>query len=186
MSRRRWSIVLLVAVALLTGACTGPFCRDTGTHGSAEYKTSDEVLGRTPTPSTSTATVTATATATASGTPAAALGGKIALGYDHPPFAQTYNVTGGNSIAIVCGALTGVPGGSQLVITLGGDTRQPASVRATIGADGTFFTPFPIMQYGPLTAGIGSVTGPTGAPLAGTVPSASITVASGPDVPCKP
>lgn len=177
---RRWSAALLVAIALFAGACEGPFCRDTGTDGPVVTKTSDEALGRTPTPSTSTATATMTST------PTAALGGKIALGYDHPPFAQTYNVTGGNSIGIVCGTLTGAPGGSQLVVTLGGDTKQPASVRTTVGADGAFSAPFPIMQYGQLSAGIGSITGPAGAPIASTVPPASITVVGGADVPCKP
>ena len=93
---------------------------------------------------------------------------------------------GGNSVGIVCGALTGVPGGSVVTINRTGGTGAPASVNGPVGSDGTFLVPFPIMSFGPMNATLGSVKTAAGAALTGSVPPAApLQVAAGPDVACN-
>lgn len=170
-------LILFVGLALFGGACTAPVCNN------GKLVTSEQVPA-TPTPATTTPTPTA-AIATATSTPVP-FGGTVGLGYDHPPYAQQYNVTGGNSIALICGKLTNAPAGSMVAITLSGTTGQPPSVTATVGADGAFTMPFPITQFGSLTGAVAGVKTSAGATLTGSVPPVTLQVAGGLDKPCTP
>lgn len=179
--RRPGMLILLVGLALFAGACSGPFCNN------GKLLTSEDITGKatsTPT-STPTATVIAASSPMAASTPAP-FSGAIGLGYDHPPYLLQYNVTGGNSIGLVCGKLTNAPAGSVVAVTFTGATGQPPGVNATVGADGAFTMPFPITQFGSLTATVAGVKTSTGAALTGSVPPVSLQVAGGNDKPCTP
>ena len=112
--RRALQRLALVALTLLTAACGA---LDVCTNGS------EVALGKKAPPSQNPGFVippppSATATAAATATPAAtapAVGGTLGLGYDHPPFMQPWGV-GGNSVAFVCGSMTGGPTAIQVEI----------------------------------------------------------------------
>lgn len=156
--RRAGQQLALVAMTVLTTACgISDVC----------FNGSEVALGKKPPPSeqqftlptqppaTATATGTtaapkASGTAAASATSAAAaIGGTIKLGDDHPPFMQPWGV-GGNSVAFVCGAVTGGP--TALTIEFSGTAGQPPSLIVPVGPDGKFKAPFPIFQFGDLGA----------------------------------
>lgn len=185
---------ITVAMALLVACGPGEICENESDKTSRELSQQmmrDAAAKAVASPA---ATSAATAAATATGTAApvataatvAAFGGKVALGFDHPPFAAPNANVGGNSVGIVCGNVTGAPGGSIITINLTGGTAAPASVKGPIGGDGTFLIPFPIMSFGPLNAAVGGIAGPTGTALTGSIPPASLPVAGGPDVACMP
>lgn len=188
--RKRGLLLMAVAAMALMVACgPGGLCEPDAERLRREEQERQiqAALRSTPTP---TATPTATAAATSSAAPAASatpapFAGKIALGFDHPPFAPGNGSVGGNSVGIVCGVLTGVPGGAIVTINLTGGTGAPATVNGPLGADGGFTLPFPITSYGPLNATLGGVKTSAGAALTGSVPPAApLQVAAGPDVPC--
>jgi len=196
---RKYLLHGAVALAALLVACgPGGACEsDREQADAARLQQFQQTLRSLQTP-TPTATPTATATAAAAGTspastpsapsvPAAtAYGGKIGLGYDHPPFSGSNGTLGGASAGIVCGALTGVPAGAIVTLNLSGGTGAPASVTGPVGGDGAFSVPFPINSYGPMNAAVGGVKTAAGAALTGSVPAASLAVAGGPDVACTP
>ena len=180
---------LTVVMALLVACGPGEICESDSDKSSREYSQQmmREAMAKAAASPAATATATATASATATATAATSpFGGKVALGFDHPPFAAGNANVGGNSVGIVCGNVTGAPGGSIITINLTGGTAAPASVRGPIGADGIFLIPFPIMSFGPMNAAVGGIAGPTGTALSGSIPPASLPVAGGPDVACNP
>lgn len=191
--RKRLLLAMAVGGAALLVACgPGGICEsdeDRARRVLMEQQTA-ALLQATPTPTPTSTAAAAKATTAAASTPAAsataaAFAGKIALGFDHPPFEAANANLGGNSAGIVCGLLTGVPGGSIVTINLTGGTGAPASVNGPVGPDGTFIVPFPIRSYGPMNAAIGGVKTAAGAALTGSVPPAALPVAAGPDVACN-
>ena len=188
--KRRLLLAATTLAALLMACGPGQMCesdRDIDERLQRE-RISRETMMRTP-PPTSTPTPATAAAATATppaGTPTPApFGGKIALGFDHPPFSTGNAGLGGNSVGIVCGVLTNVPAGSIITINLTGGTGAPASVNSPVAGDGTFVLPFPIMSFGPMNATIGGVKTAAGAAVPGSVTPAALAVAGGPDVACN-
>lgn len=183
--------IATIAMALLVACGPGGMCesdRDRDERERVEMMRMQAIAkaaSPTPTASAAASTPAASATPAASSTPAP-FGGKIALGFDHPPFAPANANVGGNSVGIVCGVLTGVPSGSIITINLTGGTGAPATVNGPVGGDGAFMLPFPITSYGPMNATLGAVKTAAGAALTGSVPPATpLQVAAGADVACN-
>ncbi len=188
--RRGALLALVVLVALLVACGPGGVCESAADRDVREKQARSlaEATQTTPTASatpatTATSEVAPVATAAASPTPST-FTGRIGIGYDHPPFAPGSAGVGGASVGLVCGAVTGAPAGSTIVINLTGGTGAPATVRGPLGADGGFTLPFPITSFGPITAAVGSVTTSAGAALVGSVTPVSSMVAAGGDLAC--
>lgn len=189
--RRVVQQLALVALTLLTAACGA---LDVCTNGS------EVALGKKPPPSeqypsfptmppaTATATSTAAPKTTATATSVAggagqSIGGSIGLGYDHPPFMQPWGV-GGNSVAFVCGTVTGGP--TAIQVDLSGTTGQPGNLLVPVGSDGKFSAPFPIMQYGNLNASVSQAQTPSGPRPVNGIAAKPLEVKAGADVACTP
>jgi hypothetical protein len=197
MSKKR-ALPLMAIVAMALAACqVGPFCNSSeGTLTSdADFKSSEQVVGKTSTP-TSTATTAATATAAAAtatpsptgtapgaGTAAAGQTARLrgALGVDHPPFARDYGVTG-RSIGLAC--VSGIPTNGLVTITIAGTAGAPPTIIGSAGADGTVIVPFPIQQFGSMNGAITSLR-INGQPAGFTADPFAYTVDS-PDLICAP
>lgn len=192
--RRGLFFALTAVMALVVGCSAGGICESDSDRNQRESteRLMRESIAKMSAPSatsTSTPMPTSTSTAVAATTAAPAatgpFGGKIALGFDHPPFATGNANLGGASAGIVCGVLTSVPGGSTVTITLSGGTGAPSSINAPVGGEGAFLVPFPINSYGALNAAVGGVKTAAGAALTGTVAPATLPVAGGADVACN-
>ncbi len=188
--KRRLLFAATTLAALLVACGPGDICESDSDKNARlqQERMMREAMMRTPTP-TATATAAPASAATAAAPTAAAtpvpFGGKIALGFDHPPFATGNAGLGGNSAGIVCGLLTNVPAGSIITINLTGGTGAPASVNSPVAGDGTFTVPFPIMSFGPMSAVVGGVKTAAGAAVPGSVPPAALAVVGGADVACN-
>ncbi|MGE3856479.1 MAG: hypothetical protein AB7G21_05940 [Dehalococcoidia bacterium] len=213
-SKRTWMWAAVLLASLLVACGPGQFCEsdeDAIRRQQEQERTLEQIRQQQAALAASAATSTPTAapakaggagasataaagtpkaagTSTSTATPAAAspYGGKIGLGFDHPPFAAGNGNLGGASAGIVCGALTGVAAGSTVTVNLSGGTGAPATVTGPVTGDGAFMIPFPINSYGPMNASIGGIKTAAGAALTGTVPPASLAVGGGPDVACTP
>lgn len=190
-SKRGLLFALTAAMALVVACGPGGMCESDADKDArmAQEQRMREAMLRTPTPtSTPTAAAAATTSTALAATPtptAAPFAGKIALGFDHPPFAPGNAGLGGESAGIVCGVLTNVPAGSIITINLTGGTGAPASLNTPVAGDGTFTLPFPIMSFGPMNAAVGGVKTAAGAAVSGSVPPAALAVVGGADVACN-
>ena len=166
--KRALPIMAIVAMALV--ACeAGPFCNQSeGTFtDSADLKTSEQALGKTPTPTPtvaatattttgSTGTATPAPTGTAAGTAAAGQSVRLrgALGVDHPPFTKDWGVQG-RSIGLAC--LSGIPTNGLVTMTIGGTAGAPPTITGSGTGDGTVIIAFPIQQFGTMSGAITSL-----------------------------
>ncbi|RLT38915.1 MAG: hypothetical protein DWI58_14220 [Chloroflexi bacterium] len=171
MSKKRALPVMAIVAMALVACEAGPFCNanDSAFSDEADLKSSEQVLGKTPTPTT-TATTASTATAavsttstpvptgTAAGTGTAAAGQAIrlrgALGVDHPPFTKDWGVQG-RSIGLAC--LSGIPTNGLVTMTIGGTAGAPPTITGSGTGDGTVIIAFPIQQFGTMSGAITSL-----------------------------